>query len=70
MKIIDKAIDSTTGLRLESGHLLEVHLINYEHGARSVTLKAGDHQFVLKEQEIHQFLEFLDQFLDTVGFEK
>ncbi|MFW9780214.1 MAG: hypothetical protein ACFFE8_15300 [Candidatus Heimdallarchaeota archaeon] len=70
MRIIDKTIDTTTGLRLESGDLLEVHLINHEHGARSVTLKAGGHQLVLKEQEIHQFLEFLNQFLDTVGSEK
>jgi hypothetical protein len=70
LKITDIIIDTTTGLRLESGDLLEVHVINHDHGARSIALKAGDHQMVLYEQEIPLFIGFLDQFVKTVGSEK
>lgn len=70
LKITEKIIDTTTGLRLESGDLLEVHVINHDHGARSLALKAGDHQLVLYETEIQQFLGFLNQFVKTVGFEQ
>jgi hypothetical protein len=70
LKITDKIIDTTTGLRLESGDLLEVHVINHDHGARSLALKSGDHQLVLYEQEIQQFLGFLNHFVKTVGFEQ
>ncbi|MFX0184379.1 MAG: hypothetical protein ACFE95_14960 [Candidatus Hodarchaeota archaeon] len=69
MKLAEKIVDSTIGLKLKSGTNFEIHVIKYENGETGLILENLDEagqRLVLVHQEVSDFMALLNDFLHVV----
>jgi hypothetical protein len=69
LKLTEKIVDSTLGLKLKSGINFEIHVIKHENGETGLIiekLEEAGQRLVLEHQDISDFITFLNDFLHTV----
>lgn len=69
MKLAEKIVDSTLGLKLKSGINFEIHVIKHENGETGLiieNLEEAGQRLVLEHQEVSDFITLLTDFLHTV----
>jgi hypothetical protein len=66
MKLTEKTIDSTTGLKMKSGSLVEVHVIHSENSdEKSLMIKTDEGILSLDQDDIYSFMELFSKFLES-----
>ena len=67
MKLVEKKLNTITGLKTESGDIVEVHVIQNETGNddKSLMIKNRDEIFTLNPEEISAFIEMFAKFLEN-----
>ena len=65
MKLTEKIVDSTTGLKMKSGSIVEIHIIRAESGEKSLMISNENGSLTLDQQDIDSFISFFDKFLKS-----
>ena len=66
MKLTEKIIDSTTGLKMRSGSIVEIHVIqNEQNDERSLVITHDEGKLELDHQDITKFINFFKKFLEN-----
>ena len=66
MKLAEKTVDSTTGLKMKSGAIVEVHVIHSENSdEKSLMIKTNDGVLSLDQDDISSFMDLFSKFLDS-----
>ena len=60
MKLTEKIVDSTTGLKMKSGSIVEIHIIQAESGEKSLMISNENGSLTLDQQDIDSFISFFD----------
>lgn len=66
MKLAEKIIDSTTGLKMKSGAIVEVHVIHSQNSdEKSLMIKTDDGVLSLDQEDISSFMNLFSKFLES-----
>ena len=65
MKLTEKIVDSTTGLKMKSGSIVEIHIIQAESGEKSLMISDENGSLTLDQQDIDSFINFFGKFLKS-----
>ena len=66
MKLAERKLNTITGLKTESGDIVEVHVIRSEIGnGKSLMIKNRDETFTLNHKEISAFIDMFSKFLES-----
>ncbi|MHA1975578.1 MAG: hypothetical protein ACW98F_02515 [Candidatus Hodarchaeales archaeon] len=66
MKLTEKIIDSTTGLKMKSGAIVEVHVIHSQNSdERSLMIKTDNGVLSLDQEDISSFMDLFSKFLES-----
>ncbi|PWI47992.1 hypothetical protein CEE45_08820 [Candidatus Heimdallarchaeota archaeon B3_Heim] len=66
MKLTEKIIDSTTGLKMKSGAIVEVHVIHSQNSdEKSLMIKTDDGVLSLDQDDISSFMDLFSKFLES-----
>jgi hypothetical protein len=66
VKITERIMDSTTGLKMKSGEIVEIHIIRHDNGEKSLVIEKDDRRLVLQHEDISDFISFLNDFINNV----
>ena len=65
MKLTERIIDSTTGLKMKSGSIVEIHVIQAESGEKSLMISDENESLTLDQDDIDSFIDFFGKFLES-----
>ena len=65
MKLTERIVDSTTGLKMKSGSIVEIHIIQAENGEKSLVISDENGSFTLDQDDIDSFIDFFGKFLES-----
>ena len=65
MKLTDRIVDSTTGLKMKSGSIVEIHIIQAESGEKSLMISDENGSLTLDQDDIDSFVDFFGKFLES-----
>jgi hypothetical protein len=66
VKLKEKKFETITGLKTESGDIVEVHVIESENSEeKSLMIKNKEEIFSLNYEEISAFIELFSRFLES-----
>ncbi|MHA1206563.1 MAG: hypothetical protein ACTSRJ_02805 [Candidatus Hodarchaeales archaeon] len=65
MKLTERIVDSTTGLKMKSGSIVEIHIIQAESGEKSLIISDENGSFTLDQDDIDSFIDFFGKFLES-----
>ena len=65
MKLTERIVDSTTGLKMKSGSIVEIQVIQAESGEKSLMISDENGSFTLDQDDIDSFIEFFEKFLES-----
>lgn len=65
MKLTERIVDSTTGLKMKSGSIVEIHIIQAESGEKSLRISDENGSLTLDQDDIDSFVDFFGKFLES-----
>ena len=65
MKLTERIVDSTTGLKMKSGSIVEIQVIQAESGEKSLMISDENGSFTLDQDDIDSFIDFFGKFLES-----
>ena len=65
MKLTERIVDSTTGLKMKSGSIVEIHVIQAESGEKSLMISDENESLTLDQDDIDSFIDFFGKFLES-----
>jgi hypothetical protein len=65
LKLTERIVDSTTGLKMKSGSIVEIHIIQAESGEKSLIISDENGSFTLDQDDIDSFIDFFGKFLES-----
>ena len=65
MKLTERIVDSTTGLKMKSGSIVEIHIIQAENGEKSMMISDEKGSLTLDQDDIGSFINFFGKFLES-----
>ena len=65
MKLTERIVDSTTGLKMKSGSIVEIHIIQAESGEKSLMISDENESLTLDQDDIDSFIDFFGKFLES-----
>ena len=65
MKLTERIVDSTTGLKMKSGSTVEIHIIHAETGEKSLMISDDKGSLTLDQDDIDSFIDFFGKFLES-----
>ncbi|MCK4848846.1 MAG: hypothetical protein KAT16_07485 [Candidatus Heimdallarchaeota archaeon] len=65
MKLTERIVDSTTGLKMKSGSIVEIHIIQAESGEKSLMISDENGSLTLDQDDIDSFVDFFGKFLES-----
>jgi len=65
LKLTERIVDSTTGLKMKSGSMVEIHIIRAENGEKSMIISDEKGSLTLDQDDIDGFIDFFGKFLES-----
>ena len=65
LKLTERIVDSTTGLKMKSGSIVEIHIIQAESGEKSLMISDENESLTLDQDDIDSFIDFFGKFLES-----
>jgi len=65
VKLTERIVDSTTGLKMKSGSIVEIHVIQAESGEKSLMISDENESLTLDQDDIDSFIDFFGKFLES-----
>ena len=65
MKLTERIVDSTTGLKMKSGSIVEIQVILAENGEKSMIISDENGSLTLDQDDIDSFIGFFGKFLES-----
>jgi hypothetical protein len=65
LKLTERIVDSTTGLKMKSGSIVEIHIIQAESGEKSLMIGDENGSLTLDQDDIDSFIDFFGKFLES-----
>ena len=65
LKLTERIVDSTTGLKMKSGSIVEIQIIQAENGEKSMVISDEKGSLTLDQEDIDSFIDFFGKFLES-----